>query len=163
VIDVSEATLADVEEMGAFIRTLWEAAGPQAPGLTGATDEVIAEISSPDALRERVGGPERRVFLARVGPEVVGFAATRRLDPASVELAGIMVHPDRRGGVGMPLLEAAVRAARQSGYRRMVVHTETDNDGALRFYRKAGFTPLRRLDVDVEGHKVDVWKLERDL
>jgi len=162
-IDVSEATLADVEEMGAFIRSLWEAAGPRAPGLTGATDEVIAEISAPEALRERIGGPERRVFLARIGTEVVGFAATRRLDRTSVELAGIMVHPDRRGGVGMPLLEAAVRAARRSAYRRMAVHTETDNDGALRFYRKAGFTPLRRHTVDVEGTAVDVWELERDL
>jgi ribosomal-protein-alanine N-acetyltransferase len=158
-IDVAEASAADAAEIGAFIRSLWRAAGPDAPGLTGATDEVIAEISTPEALTARLEGSDHRIFLARRDGRVVGFAATRRLSTDEIELAGIMVHPDHQGGVGTPLLEAAVRAARPDGYLRMRVATEVDNVGALGFYRARGFAPLRRATEDVVGSPVEVWEL----
>lgn len=159
-IDIAEAGDADVLDMGSFIRSLWRAAGPEAPGLTGATDDAIDEISAPDALRARIVGPGRRIFLARRSSEIVGFAALRPLDENATELAGIMVHPDHQGGVGTPLFEAARRAAREDGYRLMRVRTESGNEGALRFYLKQGFAPLRRTVEEVEGTSVDVEELE---
>ena len=161
--DITEATVQDVDDVGGFIKELWAAAGPGAPGLTGATEEIIEEISRPEMITGRLGGPDRRIFLARDREVVVGFAATRRIDAEAVELAGIMVHPDSQGGVGTPLLEMAALAMRSDGYRRMVVHTETDNVAALRFYRKRGFLPTRELVEAVEGTPVDVAELELEL
>jgi GNAT superfamily N-acetyltransferase len=162
-LDVTEAGPADAEAAGAFVRELWEAAGPDAPGLTGATDEVIAEISRPEEIRLRLGGPERRIFLARRSGRVIGFAATRRLDEITTELAGIMVHPRQRGGVGTPLLAVAVAAAADDGARRMVVHTEAANHGAIAFYLARRFRPVQRGVDRVEGVDVEVLELERDL
>jgi ribosomal protein S18 acetylase RimI-like enzyme len=162
-VAVSEAGPADAEAAGSFVRELWAAAGPDAPGLTGATDEVIAEISRPEEIRLRLGGPERRIFLARRDGRVVGFAATRRLDPTTSELAGIMVHPGHRGGVGTPLLDAAIATVVAEGARRMVVHTEADNEGALAFYERRGFRRTGTGTDDVEGTGVAVVILERAL
>jgi ribosomal protein S18 acetylase RimI-like enzyme len=159
-LDVTEADHADAEAAGAFVRELWDAAGPNAPGLTGATDEVIAEISRPEEIRLRLGGPERRIFLARRDGQIIGFAATRRLDPSTTELAGIMVHPGHRGGVGTPLLEAAAGKAAAEGARRLVVHTEADNAGALAFYEHHGFRRAGTGIDDVEGTGVPVVVLE---
>ena len=160
-MDVTEATPADAEAAGSFVLDLWAAAGPDAPGLTGATDEVIAEISRPEEILLRLGGPERRMFLARRDGRVVGFAATRRLDGATCELAGIMVHPGHRGGVGTPLLDAAIATVAAEGARRMVVHTEADNDGALAFYERNGFRRAGTGTDEVEGTGVPVVILER--
>jgi ribosomal protein S18 acetylase RimI-like enzyme len=160
-IDITEAGPADAAAAGAFVRELWEAAGPDAPGLTGATDEVIAAISRPEEIRLRLGGPERRIFLARRDGRIVGFAATRRLDGATCELAGIMVHPGHRGGVGTPLLDAATATVAAEGSRRMIVHTETDNEGALAFYEHHGFRRAGTGTDEVDGTGVPVVILER--
>ncbi len=45
----------------------------------------------------------------------------------------------------------------------MSVRTESTNPGALRFYRKAGFVPMRQRVAEVEGTEVEVWELEREL
>jgi ribosomal protein S18 acetylase RimI-like enzyme len=160
-LDVTEATADDAEAAGAFVRELWAAAGPGAPGLTGATDDVIAEISRPEEIRLRLGGPERRIFLARRDGRIVGFAATRRLDPERSELAGIMVHPGHRGGVGTQLLDVAIAAVAGEGARRIVVHTEADNEGALAFYERNGFRRAGTGTDDVGGTGVPVVILER--
>ncbi len=162
-IDITEATVLDADDIGRFIRSLWDAAGPSAPGMTGATEEVIAEISGRDAIAARLGGPRRKLFIARRAGEIVGFSATRRIDDRTVELAGIMVHPDHQGGIGRPLLERAARTARSDGCVSMRVQTESDNAGALGFYRSAGFVPLRKTTRDVEGTPVEVWELQLEL
>jgi ribosomal protein S18 acetylase RimI-like enzyme len=160
---IAEAVPADAAEIGAFVRELWRAAGPEAPALTGATDEIIAEITAPAVIRARLGGPERRIFLAREGKRIVGFAATRRIDEATTELAGIMVHPEHQGGVGTPLLKTALAAVGEQGSRRMVVHTEADNRRAIEFYCRRGFTPDGEDVVHVEETDVPVLALSRPI
>lgn len=156
-----EAGEPDADAIGLFLWTLWEKAGTDAPGLAGATEEIITEIADPIAVRSRLGGPERRIFIASQGDDVVGFAATRRLDDAAVELAGIMVLPSLTGrGIGTPLVEAAAERAREQGFETMTVSTETDNEGAIAFYEARGFVGSGRSVVEVEGTSVSVVELE---
>ncbi len=61
---VTEATQDDVAAFAAFFWEAWREAGPDAPGFAGATDDVITELTTPEAIRQRIGGPERRMFLA---------------------------------------------------------------------------------------------------
>lgn len=91
VTDVVEATGSHVAAIAAFLREAWSMTGPGAPGWAGADPEVIEELTRPETLRERIGGPERRMFLARSGERVVGFAATRWSGTGPAELSGIVV------------------------------------------------------------------------
>ena len=163
-VRVTEATDADVPAIAAFFRTAWRASGPDAPGWAGASDEVMAQITAPEAIAARVGGPERRMFLAWEAGRVVGFAATRVQDPETVELAGIVVLPEAIGtGVGTPLLEAAEKSGRSGGATRMTVRTEADNERALGFYRSKGFRATGDVVEQVEGIEVTVTVLEHTM
>lgn len=161
---VGEAAPLDAAAIGAFMLAAWRAAGPGAPGYSGATEEVMEDITSEEAIAARIAPPERRMFFARSGRAVVGFAANRHVNEDDVELAGIIVDPDMAGrGIGSELLSASVAAAREGGYRRMLVHTETTNVPALAFYEKHGFTRVREITETVERSEIRVWELARDL
>jgi len=127
-IRVAEANGADVESIASFFWEAWSSSGPDAPGWAGASEEVIAELTTPEAIRERIGGPERRMFLAWDENRVVAFAATRSEDEKTVELVGIIVLQDMLGhGIGTPPLESAVQWATEAGFERMSVKTEANN------------------------------------
>ena len=162
--DITEATADDVAAIGDFFREAWAEAGPEALGWSGADESVIEEIAAPEAVRARIGGPERRMFLAWRDGRVVGFAANRRIDGASVELAGVIVMQRMIGqGMGGDLIEAAAAAAIADGFRRMMVRTEVDNDRARSVYERHGFVATGELVEEVEGISVAVVELERTL
>ncbi len=161
---VTEADSEDVAAIAAFFWEAWRGAGPDAPGWAGASEEVIGELTTVDAIQARVGGPDRRMFLAWSGSRVVAFAATRTEDDRTVELVGIVVLQDMLGrGVGTPLLESAVHSATQEGFERMLVKTEATNERALGFYRSRGFGPSRTLTEEVEGTSIELAELIRAL
>lgn len=163
-VAVREATADDVDAFASFLRTAWASAGPGAPGFAGATDDIIAELTQPEAILARLGGPERRLYLASSGEGVVGFAATHRIDGDAVELAGIIVLPDASGrGVGTLLVRTAMDAARAEGFRSMLVRTETTNDLARSFYQHNGFVVGATAIEDVDGMEVPVVELEARL
>jgi ribosomal protein S18 acetylase RimI-like enzyme len=163
-IIVTEASATDAGAFAAFLWEAWQQSGPEAPGFVGATDELIRELTTRAAIVERLGGPDRRMFLARLGNRVVGFSATARIDAATVELAGIIVLQSLLGhGIGNTLVTAAVAACQEQGYRRMIVKTETDNQRAIRFYEAQGFTRIEQRTEGVNGLTVPVWDLERSL
>jgi ribosomal protein S18 acetylase RimI-like enzyme len=151
---VREATEDDAEAVADFIRAAWGEAEPGAAGWAGATDKVIQELTDRAHLRDRVAGPGRRTFLATESNRVVGFAANRRLDTEEVELVGLMVLKDHWGQrIGSRLVDAALRAAREDGFTKVTVRTESDNTRANAFYQKRGFQPGETTKVQVE----DVW------
>ena len=71
-IRVIEAAEQDISAISDFFWEMWREAGPDAPGFTGATEGVIAEISAAEAIRPRIGGPERRMHIAYEHDRVVG-------------------------------------------------------------------------------------------
>ncbi|NIR38079.1 MAG: GNAT family N-acetyltransferase, partial [Actinobacteria bacterium] len=128
---IAEATETDVTAFADFLRTAWREAGPEAPGFAGGTDAVIAQLTTPEAISARIGGPRRRMYLAWDGNSVVGFSATTHMDDATIELAGVIVLARAAGrGIGTRLVAAAVAAAATHGYGRMIVRTEVTNDRA---------------------------------
>ena len=161
---IREAADTDLDAVAAFFWEGWRQAGPDAPGWSGATEDVMAELTDPETLRAQIGGPGRRMFLAWEDGRVIAFAATRMMTPAVVEVAGIVVLQYALGrGVGSPLLETAVAASREAGFEQMVVRTEADNDRAAGFYRSRGFTDDGAVTEVVEGIELDVLQFSRDL
>lgn len=161
---IREASDSDVAAIADFLHEAWRQAGPDAPGFAGATEEVIAEIAAPETVAARIGGPVRHMFIAWQDDRVVGFAATRRLTAELIELAGVVVLQALIGsGIGTALLDAAVKSARSRDFRRMTVSTETDNERAMRFYERCGFTIVGKSATDAAGAEIEVWNLEVDL
>lgn len=163
-IDIRGATGDDADAFAALLRLLWSEAGPDAPGFAGTTDEIIEEMTDHDAVVGLLGDPRRRVHLAWLGTEPVGFSATRILDDDTVELAGIVVRRDQAGrGVGRRLVTASLEGIADQGCTRAVVRTETTNEAAQGFYRRLGFRdPIVTVEW-VDGSAVDVVELTRPL
>ncbi len=155
-----EATESHIPAIAAFFREAWTMTGPDAPGWAGADDDVIEYLTRADTLRERIGGPQRRMFLAVADQRVVAFAATRWSGEGPAEVAGIVVLQEMVGrGIGTPLLQMAIERLRADGAASVFVRTEVDNERALGFYRARGFGDERTLTEVVEGTEVRVTEL----
>ncbi|KAJ2713907.1 N-acetyltransferase 5 [Coemansia spiralis] len=87
----------------------------------------------------------------------LGFAdaPTAHLDPSAPPAVDYEVYmmtlgvlaPYRRLGIAHGLLASAIEAAAADPtVRRIVLHVQTDNDDALRFYHRRGFTTLRMVE-----------------
>jgi ribosomal protein S18 acetylase RimI-like enzyme len=104
------------------------------------------------AIAEAAGAtPSQLVRVARTRHgTAVGYAVSGRAGRASF-LQRLAVRPDAQGrGVGMALVDDAMRWARRRRSTTMVVNTQHDNDAALSLYRRAGFQLLREELVVLE-------------
>lgn len=161
---VRPARANDVAGLGAFLVRAWKEAGPEALGFTGATEESIRVISSPEFLAKRLSSPKVRIFVAEVNPELVGFAVLRRQAGDFFELSGIAVLESVTGrGIGSRLATKACDAARKLGATKVVVKTEAFNARAVAFYKKLGFLEASRTTQKVGRRRVPLQILERRL
>ena len=163
-LEIIEATDLDSDAISEFLWEAWRQSGPDSPGFAGATEEVIADIASRKVILSRLGGPTHRMFVAKQDNRVVGFASTRTESSTTIELSGVVVLKEMIGtGIGTRLLDLAVTVSAGHGFSRMVVSTESTNDRALRFYESHGFTRIGETTTDVEGTRVPVVNLTREL
>jgi putative acetyltransferase len=92
------------------------------------------------ALPGEYAHPGGRLLLARDGCEAAGCVALRRLQPGSCELKRLDVRPRFRGaGLGSCLTVAAITAAREMGYERVLLHTLPAMTQAHALYGRLGF------------------------
>ena len=81
---------------------------------------------------------ERRVRVAEIAREPVGFSVTLAQTAGAWELDGLFVEPSQWGkGIGRALVLDAVERARHDGVRAIEVIA---NPRAEYFYKKVGFT-----------------------
>lgn len=86
--------------------------------------------------------------------ELVGCCILTRLSEAAVQLRQMAVDaPRQRSGTGMALLTFAEAAAREKGYREVVLHAR---DAVLSFYEKCGYHICSEqfFEVGVPHHKM---------
>jgi GNAT superfamily N-acetyltransferase len=87
------------------------------------------------------GAPDGRLWIARVGGEPAGCVGVRRFDHDSAEMKRLYVRPGFRGrGLGRRLSLETIRAAREMGYRRIVLDTVDEMKAARALYASLGFT-----------------------
>ncbi len=112
--------------------------------------ELPFEIDFQDVEREladlsaEYGPPHGVALTARDdGGEAVGVVGVRRFDERDAELKRMYVAPEGRGlGTGRALGAAAVSAARELGYERLLLDTVETMVAAIRTYAALGFVEI---------------------
>jgi ribosomal protein S18 acetylase RimI-like enzyme len=104
-------------------------------------------------VRQRLADNSVAVGAVVVGvfdPELVGVVGVSRIntDSDGARLWGFYVHPDRRrNGLGLALIDHAVRCARQmAGVRRVDLSVVETAVSAIRLYDAAGFVTRGTMD-----------------
>jgi ribosomal protein S18 acetylase RimI-like enzyme len=115
-------------------------------GLDGLFVDAEAELAA-------LPGGYDAILVARVGEEIVGCLALRKLEDGACEMKRLYVRPSARGsGTGRALVEASIVKARQLGYSTIRLDTLPRMDAALALYLSLGFRRTERYnDNPIEG------------
>jgi ribosomal protein S18 acetylase RimI-like enzyme len=87
--------------------------------------------------------PEGMLLLARAGASAVGVVAVRPLGGGLAEMKRLYVEPPQRGGgLGRRLAEAAIAFAREAGHRAVRLDTLATMEAATALYPRLGFREI---------------------
>ena len=121
------------------------------------TAEIVAQfVQHFDAKRERCWIAERDgvnlgcVFLVKKSKQVA-------------KLRLLLVDPSAQGlGIGKRLVSECIRFAREAGYRKMTLWTQSNLIAARGIYKSAGFRLVKQWPVTQFGHKMtsETWDLK---
>jgi ribosomal-protein-alanine N-acetyltransferase len=88
-----------------------------------------------------------RAVVAEVAGEIAGFAIGYRAQRGVAHVLTLDVHPAfRRRRLGRELMRAVLSRLAEDGARETRLEVDVRNAGAIAFYERLGFRPLRRLE-----------------
>ena len=113
---------------------------------------------------EKFDVKRERCWIAGIDGERVGSVFLVNKSKALAKLRLLLVEPSARGlGIGKRLVAECVRFARQAGYKKIVLWTQSELHAARRIYQQAGFKLTREKKHDSWGRKglvAEVWELK---
>lgn len=91
-------------------------------------------------LEGKYGLPDGRLYLLYCDDKLAGSIGLRKLDHENCEMKRLYVRPEFRGlGLGSLLVRKLLDAAREIGYRSMLLDTLPFLETAIKMYRSMGF------------------------
>lgn len=120
--------------------------------------EIVAEFI------QRFDWKCERCWIAERDGERVGSVYLVRKSAAIAKLRLLLVEPSARGlGIGRKLVEECIRFARQVGYKKIVLWTQSELKAARGIYQRAGFRLVAEEKHDSWGRKglvAETWEVE---
>ena len=123
-------------------------------------EALVAEIAA--EFVKNFDEKRERCWIAERDGAMVGSVFLVKKTDRVAKLRLLLVEPSARGlGIGGRLVNECVRFARQAGYRRITLWTQSNLDAARHIYRKAGFRAVKRERHESFGHKLtgETWEL----
>ena len=115
------------------------------------------------ALREFLGAPGARAWVAEEKDQLVAFIIVRQTSGARGHIITLDVREDRRRrGIGTELLRTAEAWLAVQGVKRVRLETATENAAAVAFWQRAGYATVARLPrYYLAAH--DAYRMEKSL
>lgn len=124
-------------------------------------EALVAEIAA--AFVQNFDRKRERCWIAEMDGEPVGSVFVVKDTKTTAKLRLLIVDPKARGrGLGKRLVEECIRFAREKGYRRLALWTQSNLAAARGIYRVAGFRKVREEKHASFGVKLtgEYWELE---
>jgi GNAT superfamily N-acetyltransferase len=115
-------------------------------------EALVAQIAA--RFVQRFDPQRERCWIAEQGGRIVGAVFLVRKSATVAQLRLLYVEPAARGqGLGARLVDECIGFARATGYRSMMLWTQSDLDAAVHLYASRGFVLKKQEAHDSFGRK----------